>query len=333
MISIQSSLTELEKRHKLLVLLLECYTAAIRNVSHYALELDEEAARQFRQHLDALARGLSVDSPEAIADSRATLRGLLRENRDRNSAFVAGLRDELASTARALEEILDSLHQSDDEHEGKLRSGIAKLRSVAGSDTSGGLGAAVSAAADSIERCVEQMRKQHQLTVSQFLAEIRVLHRRIDALETAASLDEMARLSSRTELMEWIRLSTPGEYCLLLVGARGLLRAEVQFGKDVGVQLSAAFAKRLRNSLPPTARAVRWSAEEFIALAGIKKAEALTLGKWIGENLSGTYACLQGGNGVRPCIQTTVGVVDTTAKESTERILQRVELFFGGGVR
>src|SRR5205085_11010270 len=102
---------------------------------------------------------------------------------------------------------------------------------------------------------------QHQVTVSQFVTEIRVLHQRIDTREKAASLDQLTRLANRTQMAERIKLTPVGEYCLILIGLRGLLRAEVQFGKEVGKELAAAFAKRLRNSIPPNGDAARWSSE------------------------------------------------------------------------
>ena len=165
----------------------------------------------------------------------------------------------------------------------------------------------ISAAADSIENSLEQVRKQHQLTTSQFLVEIRMLHKRIDALEAAASMDEITRFATREELAERIRSTQAGQYCLVLIGARGLRRAEVQFGKEVGEELCAAFAKRLRNSLPLSAVIGRWGAEEFVAMLTVKKSEALASAKWITEHLSGSYACLKGGKTVRPAVQLTVG--------------------------
>ena len=188
----------------------------------------------------------------------------------------------------------------------------------------------ISTAADSIERSLEEVRKQHQLTTSQFLVEIRMLHKRIDALETAASVDEVTRLATREELAERIRSSETGQYCLVLIGARGLRRAEVQFGKEVGEELSGAFAKRLRASLPISAVIGRWGPEEFVAMLLAKKSEALASAKWITEHLSGAYACLKSGKTVRPTVQLTVGVVETAVHEQPERIIERIGLFLVG---
>lgn len=327
MISIRSELNELERSHQLSEAALDCYLTAIRNVDHYALELDPELTKGFRKHLGVLANDLATQRWDALEDSRATLRALLRDYRDRSAVCISNLRDELAGTARALEEILDSLNQSEGDHELRLKGALGNLRKAAATDPTSTLGAIVKGAADSIEQSVEQLKKQHQLNVSQFMTEIRVLHQRIDSLEKAASVDQLTKLSSRSEMTERITLSVPGEYCLLLVGVRGLLRAEVQFGKEVGQELAAAFAKRLRNSIAPDAEAARWNAEEFIAMVKLKKGDALNLAKWIGDNLSGSYACLKGGKAVRPAVQVSVAIVETFSQESPEKVMQRVDGF------
>jgi GGDEF domain-containing protein len=265
-----------------------------------------------------------------VTDSRATFRGLLRDFRDRSSAYVAKVRDELACTARALEEILDSLSQTDGDAEERLCKALGRLRAIAASPDAGAFGAAVLGAADCIEQSVDQMRKQHRLALSQFMAEIHVLHQRIDSLESAARLDQLTRLANRGEMTERITLATPGEYCLLLLGIRGLLRAEVQFGKEVGEELTAAFAKRLTNCLPAGSEAARWSTEEFAVRVTVSNVEAVALGRRLSQSLSGQYVCLKGGKAVKPSIQVTAGSVETASGEAAEHILERIEQFFGG---
>ena len=69
-----------------------------------------------------------------------------------------------------------------------------------------------------------------------------MLHKRIDSLEAAAASDEFTRFDSHEETVERIRSAPPGNYSLLLIGCRGLRRAEVQYGKAVGDELAGAFA-------------------------------------------------------------------------------------------
>jgi len=327
MISIQSSLSELERSHRLRADVLDSYLLAIKNIANYTVELDEEITSPHRKYLKDLADEVATDNHEALLASRATLRGLLRDYRDRASQYLARLRDELAGTARALEEILDSLAQADGDHEAKLRASLVRLREAAALPSAGVIAPIVSTAANNIEHSIEQIRKQHQLTISQFMVEIRMLHKRIDSLEAAAATDEFTRFDNRQETIERIRVTPPGPYCLLLIGARGLRRAEVQFGKDVGEELAGAFAKRLRNSLPPTTSFGRWGAEEFVVMVMMKKSEAMASGKWITEHLSGAYACLKEGKAVRPPLQLSVGIVETAASDLPERILERIGAF------
>jgi diguanylate cyclase (GGDEF)-like protein len=330
MISIQSSLSELERSIQIRSAILDSYVLAIRNLAQYAVELDDEITVAHRKYLEDLANAVASGTSEAIMESRGTLRGLLRDYRDKASEHLNQMREELSNTARTLEELLEGLGQADGDHETNIRSAITRLRQLASSPGMEKMGGAITAATDSIERSLEEVRKQHQITNSQFLAEIRMLHKRIDTLESSAAVDEMTRFATKEELAERIRSLQAGQYCVLLVGARGLRRAEAQFGKEVGDELSGAFAKRLRNSLPTSSAIARWGSEEFAAILGTKKPEAMAVAKWITEHLSGAYACVQAGKTVRPNLQMTVGVVETSTADSPERIIQRIGAFLVG---
>ena len=174
------------------------------------------------------------------------------------------------------------------------------------------------------------MRKQHQVTISQFQIEIRMLHKRIDSLEANAAVDELTRFSNRADMENRVQAATAGEYCLLLVRAYGLRRAEMQFGPPIAEELAGAFSKRLRNSLPPNATITRWGNEELVVMVNVSKSDAIASAKWITEHLSGVYACLHGGKTVRPALQLNVGVVDTVAGETPGAILDRVGIFLTG---
>jgi len=329
MISIQSSMAELERSHQLRAETLDCYLEAIKNAAQYAVELDAALTGEFRKHLASLGDEVASGRLEALQDSRSTLRGLLRDYRQKALEYLSGLRDELAGTARALEEILDALSQADGDHDSQLRGALSRLRDVAADPAHGAIASVIAAAANTIEHSLEAVRKQHQLTIAQFLVEIRMLHKRIDTLEVAASIDQFTQFANQAEMEQRIRAATPGSYCLLLIGAHGLRRTEVQFGKEVADELSGAFSKRLRNSLSNTAVISRWGAEQFIVMLSVDKSEATTSGKWITTHLSGAYTCLKEGKTVRPLLQLAVGVVETAASDSPDRILQRAGAFLG----
>jgi diguanylate cyclase (GGDEF)-like protein len=331
MISIRNTLNELEDCHRTRAVALECYLAALKNIAHYAVELEGDLTEPYRKYVFALAEEVTASPlPEALLESRATLRGLLRDFHDKAAAYLSTLRDELAGAAAALEETLDSLTLADGDHEGRLRSALAGLREASRLPDRNAMRAAVVATADTIEQSLEQIRKQHQLTVAQFLSEIRVLHKRIDALQTAAAIDNLTKLFNRREMEERIRAAAPGSFSLLLIKVRGFRLTSLQFNAEVSAELAAAFAKRLRNGLPLDSVVGRWSEEEFVAILPAARPEALTRAKWIAEHLAGAYACLQSGKTVWPVLEVTVGVVDSDSGEPAELILKRVSELLNG---
>jgi GGDEF domain-containing protein len=236
----------------------------------------------------------------------------------------------LASTARALQETLDSLAQSAGDHETQLRKSVVVLRDVSAETDISSLRAKVVHTADAIEVSLEQVHKEHQLTVAQFLMEIRVLHQRIDSLEAAASVDSLTGMYDRGEIEDRIRGARPGSFHLLLFQVQGIRRAEAQFGQAVSDELTGVFIKRLKNSIPQVATLGRWSHEEFIAMIGQPRDPKASNGRWATDQLSGAYACLQSGKTVRPSLQVTIGIVDSVSREAAERTLDRVKMFLTG---
>jgi GGDEF domain-containing protein len=324
MISIDDSLSELDRAHELRSVLLDSYLQAINTAAHYSIELDDGITGPHRRYLAALADGVASGQSEALIESRATFRGLMRDYRDKSAHYVQQLRDELAGMSRALQETLESLAQSDGNHATRLRKTVLGLRETPESDDASALRARMRAAADSIEVSVDQIRKEHQLAVSEFLVEIRMLHARIDALEAAAAVDVMTGIFNRAEMEERIRSARAGEYHLLLFKVCGLKNSDMRFGPQAGKELAGAFTKRLKNSLPQNAKLGRWSTEEFIALIPEPKGRPAA---WVTDHLSGTYTCLQEGKTIRPTLQVKVGIADSLAREPAERTLERVRQF------
>ncbi|MGO9260540.1 MAG: GGDEF domain-containing protein [Bryobacteraceae bacterium] len=328
MISIGSAMSELERCHRLSAAAMDSYTAALRSMAQYVVEVDESLTAPHRRHLSALAEEVVSGKPEALEESRATLRGLLRDYRDKAAHFLAGLRDDLAATARTLEEILDSLAQNDGDHESRLRSAVRRLRELANGPFEAAVRTVIMPATEVIEDCLEKIHKQHQLTIAQFQAEIHMLHQRIDTLETTVSIDQMTTLLNRAEMEDRVRNASP-PFCILMVKVQGFRLAEARYGRDAGAECIAAFAKRLRSGMPPSAEVGRWGYEEFLAILHTARAELMPIAKWVTEHLSGSYSCLQNGKTVRPQLQASAAVLES-GSDSPAHILSRVSEFLGG---
>jgi GGDEF domain-containing protein len=306
---------------------LDCYIGAIRHIAQYAVDLDDGITKPHREYLNTLAANVAAGAPDKLHESRSVLRGLLRDYRDRAAEYLNRLREELASTARTLEETLSYFAQTDDDHEKRLRATIARLRDLSKSPEGAALAATLAAAADTIEQSLEEIRKQHQLTVSQFHVEIQMLHRRIDTLE-AASVESVSFVLPRAEIEQQIQTLGP-DSCIILIRVNGIHLAETRFHREVAVQLANHFSKRCRNSVPEESKIGRWSQEEFIVIVPMKKPEAATLAGWITEHLSGSYSCVREGATVRPSLQLNVGVVERGG-EAPEVFLAKIRVLLPG---
>jgi len=319
---------ELEKCHQDRLLAVDCYVAAIKNLANYTVELEPDFTESQKQYLNALASEAAAGTREVLSESQATLRGLLRDYRDRTAAYVRNLRSELEGTANALEQILGSMEQSDGDHESRLRGALGTLRELSRSPEGLVVGEVVLAAVDTIDQSLEQIRRDHQLTVSQLQVEMGMLHKRIDSLEAAATLDRFTEFYNRREVEERIRAAAE-PYTLLLVRASGLRLAEIQYKAEVAAQLTAAFTKRFRSTLPPSAIIGRWANEDFVAMLPLTQPEVTTIAKSVGSQLSGSYACLLEGKTVRPSLQLSVAVVDSEGTPA-DRVIDRVKGFLVG---
>src|SRR5687767_15946753 len=121
MISIIDSVTELERCHQSRTLAVECYALAIQNMAHYAIYLEPDITGPHKQYLNALGAEVAGGESGSLMESRATVRGLLRDYQEKANTFLARLHEELAANARALEEIMESLSEADGDHASRLR--------------------------------------------------------------------------------------------------------------------------------------------------------------------------------------------------------------------
>jgi len=327
MISIRHSINDLEKSEHLRGLVLDCYVSAIQNLAQYAVELDEETTATYRNQVISLAREVEAAAPDAISESRATLRAQLRDYRDKAGNYLNQLREESVRTAKGLQRLIDAMAQNDGDHETRLRQALKTLRELAEDPAGEAIAHLLRGVREGIEHAIGQFRQQQQLTVSQFLDEIHQLHKRIDTLESQVCQDDLTKLFSRSEMEARLQLVQTGG-SLLLLNAQGMRLAAVQFGRDVADELAAAFAKRLRNNTAPEAMVGRWSEEEFLVLHPAAKSEALASAKLLTQYLSGAYACMQGGKTVRPSIQVGVAVLELVPGDQAERTLKKINQFF-----
>lgn len=275
---------------------LGCYRTALEDLAHYAIELDGEATANYQQALSSLAAQAETADPDVAID-------LLRDYRGKAAAYVARLGEELTITARSLRQILESLAEVDGDCEGRVGSALARLREAARSPAAGDAGEPLRAASTAIEEGLVGMRQRHEAAVSQLLGKVRTMHKRIDQLESAASLDLLTALASRADMEKRIESLPAGMSRLVLLSLTGLRLAKKRFNGKVQACLAGAFVKRLSAIVPAGTVIGRWSEEEFMVILPTPQEPTARAPNAFSEQLSGAYACLQDGKTVRPTLQ------------------------------
>lgn len=206
--------------------------------------------------------------------------------------------------------------------------GVANLREPPGEDCDS-IRDTVFAAAKTVENCLASIRKRHQLSVSQLMIEIRMLHKRIDRLESGASVVMLTHLFPRKGMEQRIREGQPP--CqLLLIHAGGM--AASQFGCAVAEELTDAGIRRLRNVLPAAAILARWSGEGFLALLEVVATEAAEPALRGAACLDGRCACVRDGKAVHPPVQPEVRLLEPAAVGAEEALRQAGEFLADPGV-
>jgi GGDEF domain-containing protein len=285
--SVSTELPQLDQAH------LECYRGALSDLAQYAIELEEATTANYRRALLQLAEEAPERRPEDAPE-------LLRDYRAQATGYVNRLCEELAITARSLQQILNSLAEADGDYEGRTCAALARLREIVRSSGGGPVTTLLVEAFGAIQGGLAKIREQHELTVAQLVEEIRKLHTRIDQLESAASVELLATLATRVEMEGRIQGLPAGAPRLVLLSLTGLRLAEKRFDQQMRRQLAAAFLKRLGRVLPVGTVIGWWSEEEFMAILPKRTPELQT--NILNEQLSGPYPCSRQGKTVRPIL-------------------------------
>ena len=188
-----------------------------------------------------------------MANTRSLLRNELRDYRDRAATVLSGLRRDLTDKAEALQAIVEAMASADGDHEERLQKSLLQLRKLAASPAAAPVKTAIVEASGQIEASIEEIKRLNGLTISQFMVEIKTLHKRIDSLETAGRKDVLTGLATRTEMERLISAEVDGRkgFSLLLLRICNLPMIQRQFGLGIRTDVISAFAKRLHGGLPP----------------------------------------------------------------------------------
>jgi hypothetical protein len=327
MISILESVSELERSHRARKTVLECYLGSLRGAARYAINLDPGISRPYKTDLESLAQELERAPDQILSASTPRLLEIFKRFRDQSTDYVSNLRADMVKSAEALETIVRGLAENDGEQDSRVRESLASVRDISELPECAAIKAALLSAAQAIESGVDQIRQQHQLTVAQLKAEIRVLHKRVDRADSVLAAEDLKQLMTQGELERQILEGGGGSGSLILMKVSGLRAAEHHFGPQVAAELAGAFKKRLTSCLPESAALARWAPEAFVATSELPGSAVMNAVKRLSETLSGMYPGEHEGKNIRLTLHVSVAVVQNEPGME-QRVLDRVRTFF-----
>src|ERR1051326_7982529 len=229
MISLRKTATELDRLEELRQTLAKCYGLAIKSSAEYAVEIDPGGAERFRQRLNSLDQRCSqASAPEHYNEVQASLREELRNYRDQAREQISAMRKELQHAAAAMKVFAENVSSCGDEHELQLRQEVDRLETLAESDDIRTIRDGITSSTGTIVQACSQLRRSHQLVVTQLQDEIRTLHQAMNNERSRAERDHASGAWRRQKLNERIAhlLRTNDAFCVLLVSAKNLRRLE-----------------------------------------------------------------------------------------------------------
>ncbi|MCU1336568.1 MAG: diguanylate cyclase [Bryobacterales bacterium] len=328
MISLRKTATELDRLEELQQTLAKCYGLAIKSSAEYAVELDARSTEYFRQRLQSLDVQCSqASAPEHYNAVQASLRGELRNYRDQAREQMTRMRKDLQNAAVAMKVFAESVSTSGDDCELQLRREVERLEALAASDDIEQIRGGIESATGTILRSCSQLRRSHQLVVTQLQDEIRTLHQTMDNERSRMDRDHVSGAWSRQKLNERIEhmLRQNEPFCVLFVSARNLRRLERQHSPTVITDALRALVQQFDGILGGEAMIGRWSEDVFSAILEMDPSSAMALSAETNRKLSMSYPVWTSGVAQMLTIETSTGIVDRRRDSDASKFYRKLE--------
>ena len=320
--------TELDRLEELRQTLAKCYGLAIKSSAEYAVELDPNSTEYFRQRMQLLdAQCGQASAPEHYNAVQASLRGELRNYRDQAREQVGRMRKDLQNAAAAMRVFAETVSASGNDCDLQLRREVEQLEALASSDDIEKIRCGIEATTGAIVRSYGQLRRSHQLVVTQLQDEIRTLHQAMDNERSRMERDHVSGAWNRQKLNQRIDqlLQRNDPFCVLLVSARNLRRLERQYSSAVITDALRTLVQQFDSILGGEAMIGRWSEDVFSAILELDPGSAMALSTEINRKLSMSFPVWTSGVAQMLTIETSTGIVDRRKDSDSSKFYRKLE--------
>ncbi len=293
------------------------------------VETDRDSVAQFREHVARLIGKIKSADGYPLApldtDLVATVRGELRDYRDRAARYIDRMREELAAANNALNEILLSIEDGDAHSEDHLKEEIGRLRSIANSSNLAEVRSRVEQSAASLEKHAEQLRREKNAVIAQLKDEIRALHKAAEESKRAAAIDPRTGLCRRDEYEKLIRRSIVADeqFTVIHVWLQNLHPLGASYSQAIMDQALLAISKRLQNVVPPESVISRWRSDVICVTAPNVLAKRVA-GEML-NSVGGKYICMEDGVAHTLHLHVVVTCAAVTVRQDADAFILKLD--------
>lgn len=351
-LSLAKRITELERVEAVRTQLLSYCARGARASARTLVEFDEARVTELRDllHLEA-ARIENAQTNSELHAAYNQIDAILEEHRSAGESYLRILRENLNSTARVLQAVLNQMAGSGAAHHDALEEDLERLKEIAHIEDIETLKRALHETAAQLAEKLQSMRREHQLIVTQLRDEIRILHQELQeraqmqipspapsAAEPCVPAtspsqkphpehvsEEVLLGMKRPEFAEVLKVkSEQGEsYSLVAFLLSNLGELFAKHEPAAVIALMDASARRVIDAFAGNPFWIRWEDDCFLVCTHYRGAAANGWATDVAERLSGTQRVRTDAGAIELPLVVAAASIDARPADSPESLLER----------
>jgi GGDEF domain-containing protein len=327
LVSLKRSLSELDRAEERAKALFALQGSVFDTLRQRTLEIDVAAANDVRSLMRSLWGDLGAHADGAELERvRTEFENGWTVYHSRSSHAFRQIQAELAETVRVLRETLGGLERdSDDSPEDRMERSVESLKELSRLNDLNAIRSGLIRSADSLAACVEDLRRERTVLVTQLRDEIRTLQNHLDRAKRSAAVDHVTGLANRQEMERLIASSIQSGtiFSLVYVWLRNFKQLERELSRPMADRLVCMLSSETVGRMPENSTLGRWSDDEFCALVVGDKPPALRLTRELSAHLNNHFVVHSGSVSRTVTIRAHVGVVESHSDEEPARFFHR----------
>ena len=267
------------------------------SLRQYVVDTDPLLVDDFQSWADTVIRKVQAcirQPADAPFDEVCTsIRGGLRDYRDRAGRYITEMRSRLTTTTSELHKVLANVQSGEGAVAAQLKTEVSRLGALAElasiQDVRNGLRQSVV----SLGECMAQVVQQTDLVAKELRDEIRALQNSLEEARRAATVDVLTDVHSRQEFEQVVtqEILTGHVTNVVHITLQNLGKLATSYQRHTIDQLLNAFCKRARGVLLDDAIVGRWRENVFCAILRSAQTDAVMEG--LVRKCSGNYVFME----------------------------------------